>query len=299
MRSELVERFLRHFELPYAHDDDDRSPAASGRAWQEAAAALGVPCPPALVELGDVQAEGRIWFGGSWELLVPSGVESRLAFVRKMTQDAPCLWPFTRMLPLLSGDGDLLLLGPDGALRVLALTSGDLFETHGVFAESLDVLLDAVTRGIAPPFDSYLPSGPTRPPDDVLWVDDLEYQFGFEHWHNNPGGVPTCISTLWIDLARHYFRYPDGPGSKPLTGHVRRACARIDVNFTGAPTIIPRVVPDRILLVGDERIDLRAHGEQFVRSALARGWTGRDGRSIVLDGWAELGLVAPERIVIL
>jgi hypothetical protein len=130
-------------------------------------------------------------------------------------------------------------------------------------------------------------------------VDDLEYQFGFEHWHNNPGGVPTCISTLWIDLARHYFRYPDGPGSKPLTGHVRRACARIDVNFTGAPTIIPRVVPDRILLVGDERIDLRAHGEQFVRSALARGWTGRDGRSIVLDGWAELGLVAPERIVIL
>jgi hypothetical protein len=47
--------------------------------------------------------------------------------------------------------------------------------------------------------------------------------------------------------------------------------------------------------VDGTQFNLHAMAERFVRLALARGWTGRDPRTLVIEGWAVLG-IAPERL---
>lgn len=295
----IVERFLAAMPHHAAAYPDARAPAAER--WRRAAATLGVPCPPALVLLAAAQDHRRI-FASPWELLEPEGALAAHGEIEVLARTMPCLAPHAQMLPLFTADGDLLLLGQDGAIRRCSLASGALAYDHGVVTPSLAALLDAMLearssddeeeeeRSVPGLTEWYAPHG-----GGWIWVDEIEYQLFVHHHHEARDGVWTCITSLTGDLAPHYFRWPDGPDRPPLDGHRERARAPFTVTFVGDPQVLPRALPVGLLAHGERRIDLAVEGERLVRAALAHGWTGRDGRKFAFDGWALFGLSAPAR----
>lgn len=299
MTTDLVARLLERFELPHRELGAPAS-RASGATWRERADALGLACPSSLVGLGEAQRGGRIFFG-RWELLEPETLDDLFAHLRDVAASAPCLAPWTRMLPLFTADGDLLVLSRDGAIRRASVASASVYEQDADLAPSLDGLLERFLAGSLDDDDeddaALAPRDSTEPLDLWWWADGIEYSRMLAHGHETRDGSPICVTTLTIDLAPHYFRYPDGPGSRPLNGHVERARAPLRVHFEGAPLVVPRVTSDRVIDLGERRFDLLALAEDFLREGLRRGWTGRDGRVGSLDGWESLGVVPPARVV--
>jgi hypothetical protein len=286
--SDSLRRFLE--AIPHLPVEPGLS-LARGAAWRDAASELGIACPAELAVLGDEQA-GRFVCVGGWEMLDPdSALQARQTIV-EMARAMPCLAPQAAMLPLFTADGDLLLLAGDGAVRRCSLASGALNEDHGVVTKSFAALLDALALGAPLPGLDQWYRAASAP---EVWIDGIEYQAFVNHHHETRDGAATCITTLRGDLAPHYFRYPDGPGSPPLTGHVARARVPFTVEFVGDPVVVPRETRLHMLEVDGTQFDLCAMAERFVRLALARGWTGRDPRTLVIDGWEVLG-IAPERL---
>lgn len=297
MTTDLVARLLERFELPF-RDAGEVEARAGGATWRERADALGLACPASLVALGEAQRGGRIFFG-RWELLTPETLDGLFAHLRDVAASAPCVEPWTRMLPLFTADGDLLVLSREGAIRRASVASASVYEHDADLAPSLDGLLERFLAGSRDDDDDDELSArdSTEALDLWWWADGIEYTRMLAHGHEMRDGAPICVTTLTIDLAPHYFRYPDGPGSRPLNGHVERARAPLRVHFEGAPLVVPRVTSDRVIVVGERRFDLLALAEDFLREGLRRGWTGRDGRARALDGWELLGVVAPARVV--
>jgi hypothetical protein len=128
------------------------------------------------------------------------------------------------------------------------------------------------------------------------WVDGVEYSYSVGHYDEERDGVVRCVTTASIDLAPHYFRYPDGPG-RPLDGHVTRARSPCSVEFENDPMFVPRRKQLGLLDLGDRCIDLDVEAERLIRAALERGWTGRDGRKLAFDGWPLFGLERPTQVV--
>jgi hypothetical protein len=293
MDHSLVRRFLDLVpHVPNEDVGDQDPPGATSARWRELAEALGVPCAPELLALAEEQARRAI-FASPWELLDPASARAEHRTITDLARTWPCLAPQSRMLPIFTADGDLLLLARDGAIRRCSLTSGALPFDHGVVVPTFAALLEAfVDERSLPGLSSwYEPRG-----GGWRWVDELEYGLSAYHHHEERDGAWTCVTTLTGDLAPHYFRWPDGPERPPLDGHRPRACAPFIVEFVGDPPAVPRVEPVGVLLNGERRIDLAEEGERFVRRARARGWTGRDGKKLVLDGWEALGLSPPVRV---
>lgn len=290
MRDEIVRRFLA--TIPEHVHDGLAAEAPAAARWRHAAEVLAIPCPPELAVLGEEQ-DRRAIFAGAWELFDPDGALREHASLAALARTMPCLTPHARMLPLFSADGELLLLGRDGAIRRCSLTSGALPYDHGIVVPSLAALLEAFVEGRPRPGLSswYEPHG-----SGWLWVDEREYHVSIGHHHEERDGHWTCITTLVGDLAPHYFRWPDGPDRPPLDGHRERARAPFTVELVGDPAVVPRVEPVGILENGERRIDLGEERERFVRLARSRGWTGRDGKRLVIDGWEALGLSPPTRV---
>lgn len=296
MTPDLVARLLERFDLPL-RDSREASARAGGVTWRARADALGIACPASLVALGEAQRRGRIFFR-RWELLEPDALDDLFAHLREVVAMAPCLAPWTRMLPLFTADGDLLVLSREGVIRRASLASANIFEHDAELAPSLDDLLERFLAGSFDDDDDER-DDPGSATDLGIWwwADGVEHTRMLGHGHEMRDGAPICVTTLTIDLAPHYFRFPDGPGSRPLNGHVERARAPLRVHFPGAPLVVPRVTSDRVIVVGERRLDLFALAEDFLREGMRRGWTGRDGRALALDGWEVLGVVAPERVV--
>lgn len=288
----VVRRFLDRVPLvPVEALGDDEPLAPAADRWEEIAHALDVPCPPELLALGDAQAR-RVIFAGPWELLDPAGARAVHDTIAGLARTMPCLAPHAKMLPVFTADGDVLLLARDGVARRCSLASGALPYDYSGVAPSFAALLDGFSEGRPLPGLSTedAPSG-----GGWVWVDELEYQILIGHHHALRAGVATCLTTLTGDLAPHYFRWPDGPGSPPLDGHRPRARAPFIVELAGDPALVPRAAPLGVVVHGAQRIDLAQEGERFIRLARARGWTGRDGKPLVIDGWEALGLAPPGR----
>jgi hypothetical protein len=118
--------------------------AARGSAWRALANEVGIPCPDALVVLGDAMAERLLYFAfGSprrhqYEMLTPEDARDRRALLARLAHDFGELTPYTQMLPVFGQDGDLLLLDPSGAVHVWF---HDDWSGSGRVASSLDDLL--------------------------------------------------------------------------------------------------------------------------------------------------------------
>src|SRR5262249_21773241 len=158
-------------------------PPPSGEAWQELAAEVGVPCPPELSALGDVQAARRIW-AGSWEVLEPASVASERKLIRDFAGHAPCLLPLTRWLPLFTSDGDLLLLDHDGAVRRRSVDYGTPYHDYGTVATSLADMLDAFLRRECRP---------------LLWSWDDEERGDPEEERTRDGSKDRDLGWWWVD----------------------------------------------------------------------------------------------------
>jgi hypothetical protein len=155
----LISSHLTRAELEAGGDRTDLLEIMQrwGDAWQAHARALGVPCPPALVELADAMADVYVSIRADhgWDLLTPdashearTGLVDLAAWVAtlgkepekygRLLRGLPGLEARARMAPVLGQDGDLLLLAADG--RVHAFTH-DAWEDDGVAAPSFDALL--------------------------------------------------------------------------------------------------------------------------------------------------------------
>jgi hypothetical protein len=101
---------------------ESATPTRYGEAWRALAAEAGVPCPEALVELGDAMAEQFIYFrfrGHQYAMLTPTGAREERRFLSELATSYREVVPFTAMLPLFGEDGDHLLLDANGALWAL------------------------------------------------------------------------------------------------------------------------------------------------------------------------------------
>lgn len=243
---------LRRFvdALPPWRDDDPRA-APHGQAFRTAAEQLGVPCPDALVELGDAMATRQVW-RDSWELLTPDDALETRAFLRRESVAAPCLAPRAEMLPLFVRDGDLLLLDKQGAIRLFSFSGAEY--DHGVVAGSFDALLGRLLDGAA----IEASGGATGV---FLWVDDVEYLCSVVHVHEDGG----CHTAFRCDLAPHVHR--------------RAGRHELEVVYPEQTLTAPREAPVGLVATAGGTIDLRQPetAARLIRLGRARGWTGRDG----------------------
>ena len=283
MDRSTVGRFLSSLPSP---SELGQGPSAQ-RDWPRIARDLGCVCPPELIALEDAQRSRRI-VAGDWELLDPDTAWSEHEGLVHLAEHAPCLAGHRGMLPLFGSDGDLLLLAGDG-VHICSLTSGVPSGDHGTVAPDLPSLLDAFATGTP------LPERRGSPRNAWHWVDGLEYGLSIGHQHLERDDAWVCVTTVLGDLAPHYLRHPDGPGSPPLDGHRERARAPFTVEFEGDPIQVPRAVPLGVMPTPTGVLDLLDEAERFVRAAHAVGWTGRDARRVTLDGWSVLGLERPPR----
>lgn len=279
----IVDRFL--MSLPSASEVDGGTSAK--RDWLEIARELCGACPPELLALAEAQRGQRIVVG-PWEFLDADAAWSEHEELVRFAREAPCLAAHARMLPVFGADGDLLLLAEDG-VRICSFSSGLPSGDHGTVAPDLRSLLELfATR-------TPLPERRGSPRDACQWVDGIEHVLSVGHQHVQRGEAWVCVTTVVGDLAPHYFRYPDGPGSRPLDGHRARARAPFVVELEGDPRRVPRDVPLGVIPTPTGPLDLLDASERFIRAAHDAGWTGRDTRRVTLDGWSVLGLEGPRR----
>lgn len=291
---DVVRRFLAAFPRlePPEYSNEAHDAEAEVAAWRAAAQRLGWECPPELLELSRTP---YLLYVGGWEFCpAPRGdyQDPILALFARTS----CRAPLVRMLPVFGKDGDRLMLASDGAIR---RWSGDVFALaydHGLVASSFAELLEAMIAREPTPglWDSYTHAAGHY----WRWVDGIEYSYSVDHYEEERDGVMRCVTIVSIDLAPHYFRYPDGPG-RPLDGHVSRARSPCNVEFENDPMFVPRRKPLGLLDLGDRCIDLDVEAERLIRAALERGWTGRDGRKLAFDGWRLFGLERPTQVVML
>jgi hypothetical protein len=294
--ADLLQRFLEAFppfvhpqHAPRAFDAD-----ACVAAWQAAASKRGFTCPPELLALSRVP---NFVYVGPWELCPPSDDEDPI--ITMLARD-PCLVPLKRMLTVFGADDERLMLSSDGAIRRCSGPGAESYD-HGIVTPSFAALLEAfIAREKLPGlWETYAHAGATW---RWVWVDGIEYSYLVSHHEEARGGHGEnmcCVTSVSIDLAPHYFRYPDGPNRPPLNGHVSRACNPCYVEFVNDPMFIPRRQPLGILDLGERQIDLAVEAERLIRGALERGWTGRDTHKLRFDGWALFGLERPTQIVTL
>ena len=116
-----------------------------GREWGEYARELGVPCPPALVELRDAMTELYISVQAEhgWVLLTPDDSRIERRSLGELALEFPELVERSEMMPVFGQDGDLYLLAGDG--RVHAFTH-DYWENDKESFASFDELLRSLTE---------------------------------------------------------------------------------------------------------------------------------------------------------
>jgi hypothetical protein len=291
--NDLVRRFLEAFppfvppnEAPAQHDN-----AEGALAWQVAANARGFTCPPELLALSRIPNLVHV----GWELY-PAPREGDRDLVLDTLAKDPCLAPLKRMLTVFGADSERLMLASDGAIRRCSGPGAECYD-HGIVAPSFAALLEAfITKENLPGlWNAYAPAAGSV----WRWVDGIEYSYFVGHHAQEREGQMRCLTTITIDLAPHYFRYPDGPNRPPLNGQVTRARNPCCIEFENDPMFIPRRQPLGILDFGERGIDLDVEAERLIRAALAHGWTGRDTQKHRLDGWAIFGLERPTQIVTL
>jgi hypothetical protein len=279
MNNGAVDRFLASLSEPFAPGPGTQ------RDWRQVARALGCGCPPDLLVLAEAQQSRRI-VAGNWELLDADSAWSSHEELARIVLGAPCLADHARVLPLFDADGDLLLLADDG-VHICSFSSGVPFGDHGTVARDLPSLLELFAS------QTPLPERRGSHRHAWHWVDGIEHGLSIGHHHVQRGEGWVCMTSLLGDLAPHYFRYPDGPGSPPLDGHRARARAPFTVELEGDPSRVPRALPLGVIPTPSGPLDLLDEAERFVRAAHASGWTGRDTRRVTLDGWSVLGLERP------
>lgn len=277
--TDSVARFLA--AVPRVQGDEDSPlPAAlepSAAAWRETTASFGVPCPPELEALGEAH-RNRELFITPWRLLLPRWAGQRTPLIQEFASKAPCLEPMKRMVPLFSGGGDLLLLGPDGAIYRWSVGSGDPYDDFGVVAPTLRELLFALAAHGPTPALWNPPS--TRMPPRVIQLDinGVEYSWSYGHFHEQHEGKWRCVTM--------------GMGELFVAGTVSSERAPVEVRFVGDPVISPRMERVGIVRVGDRKLDLGREGRRFIALALERGWTGKR-QKLTLDGWETLSIPTP------
>ncbi|MFO0554271.1 MAG: hypothetical protein U0271_38175 [Polyangiaceae bacterium] len=127
--SEVVARFLA-FQSPRLTREalGEEGPnlfgeaRACGAAWRELAAEVGVPCPDALVLLGDAMAERYVYFRfrrHQFAMFYPEDARSEREHLSNMATKWTELAPFAAMLPIFGEDGDSLLLDNHGQVWFL------------------------------------------------------------------------------------------------------------------------------------------------------------------------------------
>ncbi|MBS2026542.1 MAG: hypothetical protein JST54_01450 [Deltaproteobacteria bacterium] len=117
-----------------------------GAGWRKLASECGVPCPPALVELGDAMGDVFVHVSTQehdWDLLTPDGAREERRSLASLVAQFPELRARAKMLPLFGQDGDLLLLAADGTMW--NFTHDDLADDRMV-APSLEALLQQFSR---------------------------------------------------------------------------------------------------------------------------------------------------------
>ena len=131
-RERLGERASDYFE--------SKVPTPYGEAWRALTKELGLPCPEALVQLGDAMAHQFVYFrfrGHQYAMLTPKQAGRKREYLIELAE--PELEPFTRMIPVFSEDGDHLMLDAKGAFWALP---HDDSPPEKPAVKSLDVLLD-------------------------------------------------------------------------------------------------------------------------------------------------------------
>jgi hypothetical protein len=116
-----------------------------GAAWRALCDEAGVPCPDALVLLGDAMHAHTIYFsfeGHSYRMLSPEEAHDERVFLAQMAIEFPILTPWKDLLPVFGEDGDLLLLDREGAVHALP---HDDWESGARVAHGLEDLLARTT----------------------------------------------------------------------------------------------------------------------------------------------------------
>ena len=151
--SVIVERFLaslsptlRRSMIKTTRTDLLGMMSPDGAGWRKVTAELGIPCPPALVELGDAMGDVFVHVhteDHDWDLLSPDEARQEREFMATLVAQSPELRARAKMLPIFGQDGDLLLLAADGT--VWNYTHDDVVDDRMV-APSLDALLQQFSR---------------------------------------------------------------------------------------------------------------------------------------------------------
>jgi hypothetical protein len=166
MTSPAVQRFLdnqspnlRRAALEQDREDPEKyrddlleEMVAWGESWRLLCSERGLPCPAALVELGDAMA--NVWLHlrveaderrrihsepHSYAMLTPAAARDQLDFLLEWSESSVAC---VELLPVFGQDGDLLLLARDG--RVHAWGHDEPRSTE-IVADSLEALLDHAT----------------------------------------------------------------------------------------------------------------------------------------------------------
>ena len=117
-----------------------------GAGWRKLAAECGVPCPPALVEIGDAMGDVFVHVHTpehDWDLLTPDQSRDDRKHLASLVAIEPHLRALAKMLPIFGQDGDLLLLAADGTMwRYIH----DYADDNQMIAPSLEALLQQFSR---------------------------------------------------------------------------------------------------------------------------------------------------------
>ncbi len=122
--------------------------AAWGEGWRVLCAELGMPCPPALVLLGDAMADRHLYLsfaGHAYSMLTPDEARETRTFLLGLARRYPEFARHAAMLPVFGQDGDLLVLAPEGA--VYAFVHDD-DQDHAPVAASLEDVLERSRPGV-------------------------------------------------------------------------------------------------------------------------------------------------------
>ncbi len=278
----MPDTLLRNFLAATLYQDEDSEPAGpQGKAYEALAARSGIPCPAELVVLGDALTDARI-IAGAWELLAAEAAESSQAALGTLVSSTPCLRPRANMLPLFTRDGDLLLLGADGAVRLFQHESWEY--DYGLVATSIDELLVRLlkpepieTNGLG--FHAWITL------DDILYSYRVSHVCSVRSPQYRAFLAPGACATLAVADLQPHARRVDGKAHP------------FEILFSEEVLTLPRSEPVGIVATSSGPLDLRVAqlGTRIIEWAIQRGWSGRDQGVCVEDGRGELAQLLVRR----